>query len=111
MKKKYYDMRKVGARCSKRIHSLDEALSLRPVWEFIDHKEIKLHKSSPKKVTPIETPTIVEPVVESEKEYDKMSKPEKKDALEIIAREHGIELDKRKKLEDLEEIVDQLLGE
>lgn len=111
MKKKHYDMRRVGARCTRRVQSLDEALSLRPVWEFIDHKEIKLHGLFLEKEIFIETSTNVESLVEDVKSYDDMSKSEKKDALEILAREHGVELDKRKKLQDLEEIVNKLLGD
>ncbi len=114
--KKVFELYRVGMKqCSKRVHSLEEALSLKPEWEFRDPREKRKYSSvaivkPEKEIEAPEQAIIPEDNSEAnEKPYDDMSKPEKKDVLEKIAREHGVELDKRKKLEDLEEIVNKLI--
>lgn len=106
----------------KTCSSMDEALASRPEFEFIDDR---LARQFPFEEIEEEAPEIepeieVEPEPELESEskaedaevsYSELSEKEKKVRLELIAREHGVELDKRKKLEDLEKIIDELMGE
>jgi hypothetical protein len=90
----------------KTCKSIDEALACRPQFEFIDDR---LRKQYPLEEIKENAP---EETQEGDQfDYTKLSEKEKKQYLEKVAREYGVEIDKRKKLEDLETIVDGLIGE
>lgn len=99
----------------KHVETIEEGLALMPKWEFLDAKLKKEHsKVVEKKEAPEEAPELpeaklIEPEESPEVDYDSLTKPQKKDYLEKIARKYGVELDKRKKVEELESIVEELL--
>ena len=90
----------------KTCKSIDEALACRPKFEFVDDRLRKQYPLEEAKEA------IKEKAPEDDQfDYTKLSEKEKKQYLEKVAREYGVEIDKRKKLEDLETIVDGLIGE
>lgn len=106
----------------KQVETIEEGLDLMPKWEFLDAKLKKEHsKVVDEKKAPENKPMsfeskvvepeakLVEPEEAPEVDYDSLTKPQKKDYLEKIARKYGVELDKRKKVEELESIVEELL--
>lgn len=100
--------------CQRVVESIEAGKLLRPEWQFVDSRIRSKAGEAPKKHEKLSQPkkeiTLPpEPINELEKSYDDMSKPQKKDYLEKIAREYGVDLDKRKKLKDLEVIVEELL--
>lgn len=97
-------MYRVGMRgWQKTCKSIEEALKNKPEFDFIDQRLRDQYADA----TPENTPADEKET--DEWNYSFLSEKEKKSHLEKVAREHGVELDKRKKLENLEEIVQNLI--
>jgi hypothetical protein len=89
------------------LNSIEDALKKRPAFEFLEKKLRDAHPFEEVKESPAIAPVKLAP----EFDYNALSEKEKKEHLEVIGKEHGVDIDKRKKLSDLEEIIDKLLEE